>query len=152
MSLRSKLRVDNEKANKGVKFTLDQFPNEDGTVPYFILASMSKHNIAYQQALRELGKDLLDNGKLKADNTLDFKKASIEEVSNLHDTAFVTNIVLGWGNLEPETAGVKVKYSKDKAVDILLNPDWSDLLELIQDYATSMDNYRIAELEKSAKN
>ncbi len=147
--LRKNLRIDSEKAVKGIRFELSEYPNEDGTIPTFILASTTRHNVGYQKALREAVKE---HNLIEADGSVKNNSLTDEELEKIIEKITVENTVIGWENFEPEESGVKIPFSLDKAVEILLNPDWVDLLAKLNEVIRNTDNYRIAEREQAAKN
>lgn len=154
MSLLSQIKVDSKSAKEGVRFSLDDYPNEDGTIPVFYIGSASKHNLEYLAKQRQFRLDLIKKGVLKQDGTVNLEAhdTAVDDVESLRDTMFVETNLLGWDNFQPNLVGKNEAFSKELAKEILLNPDWSELLEMLRDFSEDLANYRVQEREKSAKN
>lgn len=154
MSLRTKLKIDAAKAQKGVGYSLAEYPNEDGTIPVFFISSTTKHNVAFQKAQREFGLDLVKRGVIKEDGKIDSTASELaaSEVEQMYDTIFVENAIIGWENFQPFKEGQNTPFTIETALKVLLDPEWSELLTLLRDFASNLDNFRAQAREKAAKN
>lgn len=144
MSL-TKFKSDPTKATVGVWV---EYPaNKDGTIPRFRLARMNKQNRAYSKALRK------SSEKFTADKgVLDFDAIPEKEAEDMLLNVFVTTILLGWENVQPEDDGKSIDFNENNAKLLLGDPAWVDLYDDLQAKAGNIARYRQEILEAEAKN
>ena len=63
--------------------------------------------------------------------------------------ALAETILLGWEGLEDEHGEV-IKYSKEKAYELLTDPEYKDFKDAISDLANEQEVFRQAEVETTA--
>lgn len=80
----------------------------------------------------------------------DAGKLSAEMSSQIMARAVSETILLDWKGLALD--GKDVKYSKEKAYEILSDPTAEEFLAVIIEYAQDNENYRNEQLEETAKN
>jgi hypothetical protein len=80
----------------------------------------------------------------------DAGKLSNEMQSQIMAKAVSETILLGWKGLQMD--GKELKYSTEKAYEILADPTAEEFLALILEYAQDNERFRNAKLEEMAKN
>jgi len=70
--------------------------------------------------------------------------------SQIMAKAVSETILLGWKGLQMD--GKELKYSTEKAYEILADPTAEEFLALILEYAQDNERFRNAKLEEMAKN
>ena len=96
---------------------------------------------AYQDTIKKL---TAPHQRAIRNKTLD--DSVYEDIMN---KALVETILLGWEGLEDE-AGNVIPYSKDKAMELMTNPEYKDFKEAISDLANEQEVFRQAEVETTA--
>lgn len=142
MSLKSAYKIDVQSAVHGVWHSFEK--NSDGTTPRFKLARKSHVNRKYQAAIQNLYKDM----GLDKDN----QNASEDAVRAGMIRVFVETILTGWENFQPEDDGVALDYSLANALKIFNDDAWADFYVELDKLAEKASEYRVKELEKTAKN
>lgn len=145
MSLSSLYKVDENKESKGVEFPFP--PNEDGTVPVFIVSRMAQSNVKYAKALEEAVKPykhLQRTGELKG-------KLATKVVME----AFVKGCLEGWrhvkfGDIVGGHNNEDAPFTHDNAIKLFTR--LPDLFADLQEFASQLVNFREAEIEEDAKN
>ena len=146
-SLASKFKTDSTIANEGVWFKLAQYPNEDGTIPAFKMARIGAQNKAYAKAVKRAGEKFVD-----ADGEFDKDALTDEQQDELDLDVFVSTILLGWDNFQPNEDGKAVPYSAEKAREIFGNYDWIDLLRFLTKKAKEVTAWKARERKADVKN
>lgn len=116
-------------------------PNDDGTIPCFRIARMSKGNVRYTKSIeartRSHRKDILD------------KSLTNEVAEEINLNVFCDSILLGWENVIGED-GKTIVYSWDNAKYLM--QELPDLYDLLKEKAEDIDNFLSSNLEAEAKN
>lgn len=148
MSLTKIYKTDTKKEVDGVKINMPQ--NEDGTVPYFVIARTGgKSNQRYQKALERNMRPVRAELRLK---TLDNQRAD-----ELLMASFVEGALLSWGNIPlSDVTGNEAdtgycEYSQESAKKLLTR--LPELYADLQERAADLSLFREGgEEEASAKN
>jgi len=147
MSLTKIYKTDSKKETEGV--TVSMPANDDGTVPYFIIARTGgKSNQRYQKALERNMRPVRAELRLK---TLDNQRAD-----ELLMASFVEGALLSWGNIPlSDVSGVETdtgycEYSQDNAKKLLTR--LPELYADLQERAADLTLFREGEEDASAKN
>lgn len=138
-SLYKTYKTDAEKEIKGVEITFE--PNEDGTVPTFIISRIAESNKEYTKALDAATKPYRRQMQL---GTLPKAKDKA-----IFLDVFVSTIVLGWSNVQGED-GQNIPFNKANAIKLFT--DLPDLLTELQVQASDAALFRVTALEDEAKN
>jgi len=106
MSMYNIYGTDAEKETKGVR--MEVAPNEDGTIPVFIVAAMSKSNTAYSKAMEE--------------KTRPYRSVGIQAMGNrmaekVFMETFVGQCLKTWENVQDES-GQPLPFSKENATKL----------------------------------
>lgn len=72
------------------------------------------------------------------------------EFAKLTGRVIAEVIVKDWKGLTED--GKPIKYSKEKATELFIDPDLEDLRDYVVSFASSRDNFRIDEIEEAEKN
>ena len=143
MSLRNSMKGDLELAKGGAWISLANHPNEDGTIPGFLMARQSaQQNPKFAEAVQKLAKREAPVGE----------QLSVEDAMALDTAVFVEGLLLGWRNFEPDEEGVKVDYSLAEANRIFLDEAWCDLKNFLVSESSKRSNYVAMSRELAAKN
>jgi hypothetical protein len=137
MSLYDQYATDASKEAEGVEVTFP--PNNDGTMPTFILAATSKNNQKYAKALETATKPYRRN--------MDALKNETAEA--LYRDVFVKTVLKGWTNIQ-DKAGNDIPYSREAALKLF--EDLPRLYEDLNARAGSIDLFREAQQEDEAGN
>lgn len=137
MSLYDQYATDAKKEAEGVEVTFP--PNEDGSVPTFILAATSKSNQKYAKALDAATKPYRRN--------MDAMKPETAEA--LYRDVFVKTVLKGWRNVQ-DRDGNDIPYSNENAVKLFT--DLPRLYDDLNSRAGSIDLFREAQREEEAGN
>lgn len=148
MSTLSKIyKTDTTKEVEGVRIEMPA--NDDGTVPYFVLARAGgKSNQRYQKALERNMRPVKAELRLK---TLDNKRAD-----ELLMASFVEGSLLSWGNVpKADVTGVETdegycEYSQENAKQLMTR--LPELYADLQERAADLSYFREGVDEESAKN
>lgn len=138
MSMYSVYSTDADKETKGVR--MEVAPNEDGSVPVFIVAAMSKANVSYSKAMEEATRPYRNVGIQAMGNKL-AEKVFLE--------TFVGHCLKGWENVQDES-GQTLTFSKENAIKLFekLPRLYDDLVSR----AGSVELFREAQREEEAGN
>jgi hypothetical protein len=139
MSLFAQFETSAEKEIEGVEITYG--PNEDGSIPTFILSRMGQANKAYTKALNAATKPYARQIKLGtlADETSD----------DLFIRVFVKTVLRGWKNVYSKD-GTLLPYSSANAIALL--KALPDLYDDLSEKAQSAALFREETNEDDAKN
>lgn len=147
MTLKSRFKADATLANEGVWFKFPESPNVDKSVPAFLLGRNSGQNRRFSRALAEVTTRYLAEHEVKRVEDLP------DDVYDQFDVdLFLEGCLLDWRNFQPDDDGVNVEYSEEAAREILGDPDWSDLYNLLRTKAIVTANYREKAQDDDAKN
>lgn len=149
MSLKDKYKTDATAARDGVWFDFTALPNNDGSVPGFKLARMTKQNKKYSAALRKVtnGVDIDPDTGLPDMSTMDSDKSD-----KLVLDVFLDTVLLDWRNFQPEDNGAVLAYSREAALALFSSEDWADLYNDLAGKAQKASGFRERSLEAQAKN
>src|SRR5574343_104549 len=136
MNLKSKFKTNTKLANEGVLFRMSDCPNEDKTIPEFVIKRMSAQNEEFIENSRKSNDALLAKYGLKSISQL-----SRQQLKEQNLDLFIDFILVSWNNFEPNGDGVKLPYSKQAARDIFSDSDWIDLFETLQSAAVDSKNF-----------
>lgn len=145
MSLSSVYKTDTDKETNGVEFLCP--PNDDGSIPTFIVSRMAQSNPKYNLALEAAvkpHKHLQRTGELKGD-------LAIKVVMQ----AFVRGCLVDWKNVEwGDIVGghnkEKAPYTPENAIKLLER--LPDLFSEIQEFASQISNFREEQIAADSKN
>lgn len=146
MSLRSQYATDISKEVDGVQ--VPQPANEDGSVPSFTIARMSKSNKRYQQALTSA---IRPHQRAQQLGTL-----PTEVAEKIFLEVFCQHILKGWTNVlaADVTGDDKAKgfidYNKENAIKLMQR--LPDLYDNLSEVANSASMFREGTLEEEAGN
>lgn len=143
MSLRKSMKVDVDLASDGAWIDLHEHPNDDGTIPGFLMARTSVElNPRFSEAVQKLA----DRKKSAS------KQLSLAEQTALDGELMVSSLLLDWRNFEAEEDGVKLEYSAENAARIFKDPAWSDVRVFLAAESANKSNYSALNRELAAKN
>lgn len=129
----SEVKVNNKAQNEGV------WVDYDGETS-FLIARMGNPKFKSRfTALMAPHQRRFDAGKL-----------SNEMQAQIMAKCVAETILLDWKGLKMD--GQEIKYSSDKAFDILVDPTAEEFLALILEYAQDNERFRNEKMEESAKN
>lgn len=148
MSLKKQFKTNSAAANKGVWFGFPEFANADGTVPAFLVARKTGQNKAYGKAMREMTLSHTD-----ADGVYDeeYFKQNEAEAEALDLSIFLTTLLHGWRNFQPEDDGKPLDYTPNNANKIFGDPDWSDLRTDLMVKCSANTAYKAVQIKGEAK-
>lgn len=139
MSLYKTFKTDNNAETNGVWVEYPE--NEDGSVPRFKIARMSKQNKEYQKAMTVALRPV--------QRQLELKTLSNKAAEEIYFKVFIDKILLGWEKVQDEECK-ELPFSKENAKKLL-----TDLPELYDDLtrlASDMSLFKEASLEEDSKN
>lgn len=137
MSLYDQYGTDAKKEAEGVEVALA--PNDDGTIPTFVLAATSRSNQKYAKAL--------DNATKPYRRNIDAMKPETAEA--LYRDVFVKTVLKGWKNVQDRN-GVEIPYSAEAAVKLFT--ELPRLYDDLNSRAGSIDLFRESQKEEEAGN
>lgn len=146
MSLSKTYATDTTKENEGVKVSMPQ--NDDGSIPYFIIARTGRANKRYTKAL--------ERNMRPVQAQIRTKTLGNEQADTLLMSSFIEGALQSWGNIEladvtgnPEDKGF-ADFNPENAGKLFTRlPDlFADLTEQANDVAL----FRSGENEEIAKN
>ncbi len=105
MSIFEQYETDLVKESEGAEVTLA--PNNDGSVPTFILAATSRNNQKYNVALEKAVKPFKNN----------LKDLPNEKAFDLYLKVFIDTVLKGWRNIQDKN-GQGIPYSKETAYEL----------------------------------
>lgn len=136
-------RSDPAKEINGFTLTLDEAPNDDNTIPTFILSRMGGANVAYSKALEA------ETRPYRRQLELGTIKTEVAEEALMK--TFCRTIVKGWANIQDEN-GKLIEFSEKAAYDLLSKEDMKDLYNRLREEANTASNYRHAAREEEKGN
>ncbi len=137
----SKYKTDTNAAKEGVWVTME------GTFEIKIARSNSpKFQTFFQKHARGKGRRFL---KGAAKGSLD--SDSIEALKPVMKEAAARCLIVDWRGLQEED-GSEIPYSEEKAVEILINPEYEDLFNDVLEAAQDQELYRAEEDASDAGN
>jgi len=114
-------------------------PNDDGTVPTFIIAATSKTNARYAKALDSATKPWRRN----------MDAIGNEKAESLYRDVFIKTVLKGWSNVQ-DRDGKDIPYSQQAAIDLFKR--LPRLYDAIVDQAGSIEIFKEEAREGEAKN
>jgi len=148
MSLSNAYKTNATLETDGVPFEVLDAPNEDGSIPTFLLGRTSKSNKAYQSAITKATAPLQRAIQLKQDVTAQLEKAFLD--------VYCDTILRGWSNVplkdvtgNDEDEGF-APFTKANAVALLTR--LPDLYEQMQERSNNISLFLEATREEAAKN
>jgi hypothetical protein len=139
MSLYTQFKTNAEKEVEGVE--IQYGPNEDGTIPTFIISRMGKSNKAYTKALEAATRPYRRQIELGTMNN--------DTAETLFIGVFAKTVLKGWKNVRDES-GAEIAFSEKAAVKLLT--DLPEMYDDLQEKAKSASLFREESLEDEAKN
>lgn len=139
MSLYNQYKLSNERITKGIQVTFE--PNDDGTVPTFIVGYMSTSNQRYNKSLERESKPY--------QRLIDLRKLPVEKDNEIMRRVFCSTILLGWENVQ-DANGKAIPFSFETAMQILA--DLPELFTQLKIEASTMVRFLESENEIDAKN
>lgn len=150
MSLRNKFMANSALSNDGVWIDLEDYPNEDGTVPGFKLGRMSGQNKKYVAFLAEFDEPYLnDSGEPDYDK---FGEAIADINRRRTREAFKTALLFNWRNFEMVEEGKKTKYTKSAVEKLVDGGDWDDLCDMLISRTMQTSHFQTPAGKASVKN
>lgn len=146
-SLRDAFKTDIKSASEGIEIKLNQFKNEDETVPTFKIAIKSAQNKKWLERARKVNSTLI--AKYGVTNPEDL---TAEQDREADVQLFVETILLGWENFEPDEDNVKLPYNKENAMKIFNDMQWHFLYQRLNTESSKQENFSFKMLDKIAKN
>lgn len=129
--------------NNGVWFDYPQYPNKDKTIPGFLVGRYSRLNKRFRKVSTELAEEHREE--------IEKKTLADEQDDKLGLEIFIDGALFGWRNVQPNDDGVELEYSREAAIK-LLGTDAPHLLDDLRGKANRAANFRVKDLEISAKN
>lgn len=139
MSLYTQFKTNAAKEVEGVE--IQYGPNEDGTIPTFVISRMGKSNKRYTKALEAATRPYRRQIELGTMNN--------DTAESLFLGVFVDTVLKGWRNVKDET-GNEIPFGKETAIKVL--SDLPELYDDLQEKAKSASLFREEALEDEAKN
>jgi len=137
MSLFKTFETDEKKETEGVE--VEGPPNDDSTVPVFVLASMGRANKKYAKALDKATKPF--RGNLQSMGN-DFAEKIFMEI-------FVSCVLKDWRNVQ-DRDGSTITFSEPNAIELFKK--LPRLYDFLQTYAQSSELFKDEAREEEAKN
>lgn len=134
MSLKKKFKTSSRLVEEGVWF--DVTTNEDGTLCRVRLRRSGRSNRKWVASFRDNTADV------------DMDNLSVEEDEAITAKVFVEACVVDWEHLQLEDDGKEIPFSPEKALEILSDPDWIELLKDWQSKANGMAGFQEAKKAK----
>lgn len=75
----------------------------------------------------------------------------VETLQGLSDEAFAATCILDWDGMEDDN-GISIPYSKEKALEIIRNPEYHELYTFFQQVATNAAGYKEQQQAADTKN
>lgn len=137
MSLFDLYGTDEKKEVEGVEVTFP--PNEDGSVPTFVIAATSKSNQKYSKALELATKPWRRN----------IESMGTENAERIYREVFAKHVIKGWRNVQDKD-GTEIPFSVENAMELFkkLPRLYDDLTQR----AGSIELFREAQREEEAGN
>lgn len=135
--LRKFFKTNSVKETEGVKFEFHEAPNDDGTIPFFILSRMGKSNKAYSKALEAASRPYR--------RQLELSTLKNEIADEMFKGVFVNTVLKGWGNIQDEK-GQDIPFTRENALALLNEEGMGDLYDRLQQEAGLSSNFRDAAL------
>ncbi len=118
-----------------------EFCPAQGDEPALELKIARVGNPKYNQRLQELVRPHRRKVRMGFDEDLEeFVKQAVAEC-----------VLVGWRGLQ-DNSGKEIPYSKEKSVELLTNPEYSDLFDFVMDVGGDAALYREHALEEAAGN
>lgn len=116
-------------------------PNEDGSIPYFVIGRACRSNTKWVKTFEAKTRPFK--------NEIDNKSISEEEAHKLNVDVFVSSLLYGWGNIQKE-AGKNIPFSRESAIELFL--ELPELYETLNSKSSDMGNFLEANLKGDEKN
>lgn len=139
MSLYKNFATESDKEVNGVEIPFE--PNDDGSVPTFIIARSGGGNKPYLKALKDATKPYERQIALK---TLD-----AETDAMIYKKVFASYVIKGWQNVQDEN-GAPLAYTAANAVKLM--SDLPDLYSILQSQSNEAALFRKTVVEEQSKN
>lgn len=133
-------QTDRKAEREGRWFDLVGVINEDGTLPGFRMARMSKSNPEYQAAVEHAAKDLKQ--------AFDLDTLTENIAGPVMRKVFVETVLLDWRNVR-DNDNNPITFSKENALKLF--EDLPDLYLTLVEQAQKLSNFRNKEVEAVAK-
>ena len=137
MSILDQFETNEKKEIEGVEISFP--PNDDGSIPVFIIAATSRTNQKYSAALEKAVRPY---------------KGNIKELGNaraevLYRAVFVETVLKGWKNVQ-DRDGKEIPYSKEEALKLFQRAP--RLYDRLNAEAADIENFKDAVREEQAGN
>jgi hypothetical protein len=139
--LHKTFKTNSEKEVEGVKIEFSDAPNDDGSIPTFIISRMGKSNKVYSKALEQATRPYR--------RQIELQVLKNEIAESLFIGVFVNTILKGWLNVYDEE-GQLIPFNRDNAIALLT--ELPDVYSRLQEEAQLSANFRDSVLETEAKN
>lgn len=138
-SLYKNYKMDTEKQSSGIPVHFE--PNDDKSVPTFIVCRMDESNKEYMKAL--------DIATKPYRRQIDLKILPKEKDEEIFVEVFVNSILQGWTNVQGED-GSSIPFSKGNAIKLFT--DLPEVLKELRKAASDVALFRSTALDDEAKN
>lgn len=139
MGLYKSYKTSSKKELEGVKIECD--PNEDGSIPTFVIARASRSNVKYAKCLEAETKP--HRRKIELDALDPMLSAALMR------RVFIKTLLLGWSNVKDEK-GNEIAFNESNAEKLLV--DLPDLYDELHAASNKISLFRDEALESDAKN
>jgi hypothetical protein len=160
--LLGKFLTDKQAENQGVWVAYEDAVNDDGTYPEFCIKRISTNNTSYQAKVNPLLRQLDALSRKENANYNEYKKVN-EKLAYL----YIDEILVDWRNVKHEAVidqegnvvvdenGVaiceEIPFSKEKAREILGDPDFIEVLNWLMKQSTDVSNFLVSNRNKDLK-
>lgn len=139
MSLHSQFKTDATLENAGI--AIQYGPNDDGSVPEFVISRTGKSNKKYTKALEAATKPYR--------RQIDLGTMNNDLAEKLFMGVFIDTILKSWSNVQDEK-GKDIAFTKQAAIKLF--SELPELYDDLQDKSKNAGLFREADLEDDAKN
>lgn len=139
--LRKAFHTDKSKEEDGFELELIEAPNDDKSIPTFILARMTRTNTEYTKAMEEAYRPHRRRQQLGMMTMKEHEQITLD--------IFCQTILRGWKNVQDDK-GQDIKFSFQAAKDLL--SELPDLYDRLLNEANEVANFKTGVQEAEAKN
>src|ERR1044072_1979697 len=136
MSLYGRFKTNENRETQGIEVELHEAPNDDGSIPTFIVSRMGGSNKAYTRTLEKMTKPLRRQS--------DMGLLGEEVLRPIVRKAFCEAVLKGWRNVFDEN-GKPVPYSLEAATKLM--EDLPALYDILSSEASTLSNFRDKAIE-----
>ena len=146
MSLSQHFKTNQTKEQNGIPVEFAEAPNDDGSIPTFIVARVGKANKDYSKALEVATRPHR--------RQIELKQFSVEKSDEMFMKLFASHVLRGWSNVSNvdvfgEGTGY-APYSAENAIKLFVR--LPEIFNRLQDESTHLSNFLDESLEDDSKN